>query len=79
MSNLNKAKTVEFRVSTLKDLVDVIIPHFDNYTLVTKKRSDYLLFKQIVLLMLNKEHNTLEGIQKIINIKSCLNLGVSND
>ena len=29
--------------------------------------------------MLNKEHNTIEGIQKIVNIKASLNLGLSND
>ena len=40
ISKLNKNSTVEFRVSTLKDLVHVIIPHFDNYPLRTKKHSD---------------------------------------
>ena len=64
VSKLNNTSTVEFRVSTLKDLVDVILPYFDNYPLITKKHSDYLLFKEIVLLMLNKKHNTLEGIKK---------------
>lgn len=64
VSKLNNTSTVEFRVSTLKDLVDVILPYFDKYPLITKKHSDYLLFKEIVLLMLNKEHNNLEGIQK---------------
>jgi hypothetical protein len=70
---------VEFRVSILKDLVDVILPHFDNYPLITKKHSDYLLFKQIVLIMLNKEHSTLESIQKAIYIKSSLNKGLSKN
>ena len=59
--------TAEFRVSSLKELADVIIPHFDNYPLITKKFADYMLFKEIVLLMLKKEHNTLEGLQKIVN------------
>jgi hypothetical protein len=79
LSKLNKTSTVEFRVSTLKDLVDVILPHFDNYPLITKKHSYYLLFKQIVLLMLNKEDNTLEGIQKTVNIRASPNSGLSND
>jgi hypothetical protein len=34
---------------------------------------------EIVLLMLNKEHNTLEGIQKTVNIRASLNTGLSND
>lgn len=79
ISEPNKNHTVEFRVSTLKDLVNVIITHFDNYPLITKKYSDYVLFKQIVLLMLNKEHSTLEGVQKAINIKSSMNKGLSEN
>jgi hypothetical protein len=29
--------------------------------------------------MLEKEHSTLEGIQKIVNIKSSMNWGLSNE
>lgn len=79
VSNPNNASTVEFRVSTLKDIINVIIPHFDSYPLITQKFSDYILFKQVVLLMLDKEHNTLEGVQKIVNIRASLNLGLSKD
>jgi hypothetical protein len=79
LNNTYAQASVEFRVSTTKDIVGVILPHFDKYPLITKKHSDYILFKQIVLLMLNKEHNTLEGIQKIVNIKPSLNLGLSKD
>lgn len=79
VSKPNKALTVEFRVSTLKDLVNVILPHFDKYILISKKRIDYLLFKQIVLLMLNEGHHTLKGIQKIVNIRASLNTGLSDE
>lgn len=61
VSNPNKNTTVEFRVSTINDIVNVIIPHFDNYPLFTKKYSDYVLFKNIIKLMLEKNHSTLEG------------------
>jgi len=37
VSNPNNNYTVEFRVHALKDITNVIIPHFDNYTLLTKK------------------------------------------
>lgn len=67
---------VEFRVSTLKDIINVIIPHFDSYPLITQKFSDYILFKQVVLLMLD---NTLEGVQKIVNIRASLNWGLSKN
>ena len=78
ISNPNKNTTVEFRVSTINDIVNVIIPHFDNYPLLTKKYSDYVLFKNIIKLMLEKNHSTLEGIQKIVNIKASMNLGLSD-
>lgn len=70
---------MEFRVSTLKEIVDVIIPHFDKYPLITKKYSDYMLFKQVSILMLNKLHNTLEGLQEIVNYRASINSGLSKE
>jgi hypothetical protein len=74
-----KNLTVEFRVSTLKDLIETILPHFDKYPLKTKKHVDFLLFKDIVLLMENKEHSSLEGILKIVNLKASLNNGLTEN
>ena len=33
----------------LKDLTEKIIPHFDNYPLLTQKATDFSLFKQIII------------------------------
>ena len=44
VSNPNKNSTVEYRVSTMQDLTNVIIPHFTNYPLLTKKSFDYVFF-----------------------------------
>lgn len=77
ISKPNKNLAVEFRVSTLHEIANVIIPHFDKYSLLTKKQADYILFKEIVLLMLNKEHSTFEGIKKIVTIRASLNTGLS--
>lgn len=79
VSNPNKNSTVEFRVSTMKDLTNVIIPHFTNYPLLTKKYFDYMFFTEIVRLMSEKEHSTLQGIQKIVNNKASMNWGLSNE
>lgn len=73
VSKPNNTSMVEFRVSALKDIINIVIPHFDNYPLLTQKSSDYFLFKQVVLLMLNKEHTNLEGIQKIVGFKASIN------
>jgi len=63
------------RVCKIKDL-QVIIHHFEEYSLITKKQADYLLFKMIVELMNRKEHLTKEGLNKIIAIKSSMNKGL---
>lgn len=78
VSNTNKNSMVKFRVSTMKDLTNVIIPHFTNYPLLTKKYFDYMFFKEIVKLMSEKEHSNLEGIQKIVNNISSINWGLYN-
>jgi hypothetical protein len=53
--------TVHYCVANLKEIVDVIIPHFDKYPLMTQKRADYELFKQVITLVQNKEHLTVDG------------------
>jgi hypothetical protein len=72
VSKPNNNSTVEFRVTIIKDLTNVIIPHFDNYPLLTKKYSEYTLFKRIVNLMLEKEHTNIEGIQKIVDNRASM-------
>jgi hypothetical protein len=66
------AESVQFRVYALEDL-KVIIHHFDKYPLLTNKQSDYLLFKEVVSLMQEGKHLTLEGLNKIVSIKAVLN------
>jgi len=44
-----------YSVNSLKDLIEIVIPHFDNYSLLTQKRADFLLFKMVIELMNKKE------------------------
>ena len=53
--------TLHYQIASLHDLINVVLPHFDKYPLNSQKRADYLLFKEIVLLIKNKEHLTIEG------------------
>lgn len=64
-------------VSSVHELESIIIPHFIKYPLLTKKRISFLLFKDIIDLMYNKNHLTLEDAQSIINIKASMNNGVT--
>jgi len=68
--------SLELRISSLKN-IRVVINHFDKYPLITKKHADYLLFKQAVELVEQKEHLTKKGLLKLVSIKASLNLGLS--
>ena len=71
-------KSYKFKVSNINDLNDVIIPHFKKYYLITQKRVDFELFSKIIEIIKNREHLTKEGLQKIVNLKTILNLGISD-
>ena len=62
-----------YAVKSLKDLHNVIIPHFTKYPLLTQKRADFLLFKEICSIILENKHYTPEGLQRIINNKASMN------
>jgi len=47
--------------------------------LVTQKRADFEILKQIVEIIKSKRHLTVEGLQEIVNLKASLNLGLSDD
>jgi hypothetical protein len=55
----------------------VIVPQFDKYPLLTKKRAEFILFKEVLELMNTREHHTMEGLAKIVNIKASMNKGLS--
>jgi hypothetical protein len=72
-----KDNSVYFTVKSVKDIVNVIIPHFDKYPLLTEKQADFELFKQIVIMMHNKQHLNKIGLNKIISLKASLNWGLT--
>jgi LAGLIDADG endonuclease len=68
---------IQFQVNSIIELQS-IIKHFDRYPLLTKKHIDFILFKDIVNIIFNKEHLTEEGILKLVSIRASLNLGLSD-
>jgi len=65
---------VRYRVRSLKEL-QIIINHFDNYPLITQKKADYDLFKQVYFMLNKKEHLIIENFNKILSIKDLINKG----
>jgi len=53
----NGLEAVSYRVESVKGL-ETIIKHFDDYSLITQKWSDYQLFKSGIELIKCKEHLT---------------------
>lgn len=77
ISKLGK-DAIHYRVTSAKDLV-VIIDHFDKYPLITQKRADFELFKQVIEIMNKGEHTSMEGLQQIVNLKASMNRGLSDE
>ena len=71
-----KQNSIFWVVSSLEQ-ISKLIPHFDKYCLITQKYADYLLFKQVITMLLKKEHLTSKGLQAIVNIRATLNKGLS--
>jgi LAGLIDADG endonuclease len=69
---------IQYWAGSIKDL-QIIINHFDAYPLISQKRSDYELFKQVFELILHKEPLTTEGVKKIISIKAVFNHGLADN
>ena len=67
---------VYYNVSSVKEIMEHIIPHFDSFPLVTQKQADYILYKEIVSRMANKKHLTNSGLIKILSLRASLNLGL---
>jgi hypothetical protein len=68
----------QYRVTALKDIF-LIIEHFENYPLITQKKADFELFKQVLKIINNKEHLTKKGIEQIVAIKASMNKGLSEE
>lgn len=57
--------------------MEVIIPHFNNFPLLTKKFADFELFKEIVTFMVKKGHLINKDFETILSLRANLNLGIS--
>jgi hypothetical protein len=72
--HIHKTKTSVFLYfRSLNEIVDVIIPFFEKYSLMGYKNIDFLDFKKVAKIMKSKKHLTSEGYNKIININSTMN------
>ena len=66
-------KTIKYEVRRLNDLIEKVIPHFDQYPMLSAKQQDFESFKEVCLLMKKGEHITLKGMKKILPIAFKMN------
>lgn len=72
----DKRNKAVYRVGAFKDM-HVLINHFDQFPLITKKQSDFILFKCVYELMKEKKHLEFEGVEQILQLKAVSNRGLS--
>ena len=70
-------RTYRWKVSNIKQLSNVVIPHLTKYPLITQKQADFVLFTKIVEIINRKDHLSVNGLQEIVNLKASLNLGAT--
>lgn len=68
----NWKKHVRYKVSSIADIADKLIPFFDKHPLFGKKAKAFLLFKLIVQKVLDKKHLSQDGLVEIHELVSQL-------
>lgn len=74
-----KNSSIQWIVTDLGQLTNIVIPHFIKYPLISQKASDFQLFiLAVTLKSYSKAHLTQEGFYQILSIKASMNLGLSD-
>jgi len=66
------ANNWQYTVNGVKNTVS-ILPYFDQYALKTKKKDSYLLWKELRLQLINKDHLNLESRKEMIKLSKRVN------
>ena len=72
-----KNNSVYYEIYIKDQFLNIILPHFEKYPLITEKQNDFIIFKKILSIINKKEHNTEEGLLNIVNLKTSMNKGIS--
>ena len=72
-----KRNKASFNVNKLSDFIDYIIPHFERYPLQSTKFTNYIVWRTIIALMVNKAHLLQNGLIEIVSLKAGLNNGLT--
>ena len=73
---VEKSGIIRFSVKNFADISEKIIPFFEEHKIQGVKAKDFNDFKEASILMKSKLHLTKEGLEKILLIKSKMNLNI---
>ena len=66
-------KTLKYEVRSVDELVERIIPHFEETPLLSRKQHDFELFAEICQMMYRGEHQEKEGFERILDLAFDMN------
>ena len=66
-------KTLKWETRRLEDILVRVIPHFEQYPLLSGKRFDFECFVAICRSMADGEHRTAAGLSKIVELVAGMN------
>jgi len=61
----NRKLMLEYRITGIKDINNILIPFFENHKLITSKLADYLDFKEVMEICQVGDHSTQIGLDRI--------------
>jgi len=64
---------LEYRITGIKDINNILIPFFENHKLITSKLADYLDFKEVMEICQAGAHSTQTGLDRIKVLASGMN------
>jgi hypothetical protein len=66
-------KTLKWEVRRLEDLLERIVPHFEQWPLMSGKHGDFERFAAVCRLMAEGEHRRREGLVRIVELAREMN------
>src|SRR3989344_2414077 len=66
-------RTLKYEVRKLDDLLEKIIPHFEQFPLKSAKQNDFLRFAEICRKMKSLEHQNARGLREILTSAYSMN------
>ncbi len=66
-------KTLKYEVRDLASLLTMVIPHFEEYPLMSSKRRDFEKFATVGRLLDRRRHLTREGLREIASLAVTMN------